>query len=193
MIAAAIALPLASVALLEGTASAKKVTGTGTTTCPFGGTLSFNPPLTPNGSTSVKKEVTTVVANFGTCSGGTPVPTGAVSVKVKPIKVKTAKNQSGGSCFSFSASAPSVTIKAKANWTGEKPSKFNASGLSVVTNGLGELGFTASGIPVNGSYAGSGSLTVYLTTGSSNDIATCGNNTSVSSLTIDQTTSSATL
>src|SRR5580700_4464799 len=90
MILTAVMLPVASIALLEGTAFAKKVTGTGSTTCNFGGTISFNPPLTKNGSTATKKETTTVNATLGTCSGGNPVGH-ATSVAVKPIKTKTAK------------------------------------------------------------------------------------------------------
>lgn len=192
LVLAAVALPLASVTLLEGTAFAGKVTGSGSTTCSFGGTINFNPPLTPNGSTSVKKEIVTVAANFGSCSGGTPVPTGSV-VTVKPIKVKTAKGAAGASCSSFDSAAGTVVAKVKVAWTGEKPSKLAVSGLNPTINGSGEVGFTASGFAVNGSYAGSGSLGVYLTPASSNAIATCGGNTQVSSLDIDQGTSTATL
>ena len=191
MILAATALPLASVALLEGTAYAKKVTGTGTTTCPFGGTFTFTPPLTNTPVSKTTKEITKVTANFGSCTGGGPVPSGS-TVSVKPIKTKTPKGST--SCGNFVISASSVVVKVKANWTGEKPSKFNVGNLAIANpNNLGELGFTATGFAVNGSYAGSGSLTVYLDPASSNAIATCGNNTSVSSITIDQTTSSATL
>ena len=189
MILTAVMLPVASIALLEGTAFAKKVTGTGNPTCHFGGTLSFNPPLTKSGSTSTKKEVTTVNASLSSCSGGSPAAP-ASTVSVKPIKTKTAKGKAGGSCSSFDSSASSVVVKVKINWTGEKPSKFSISGLHVAVNSEGEVGFTGS-FPVAGSYAGSGTLGVYLTGASSSEIATCSG--SVSTLTIDRSTSSGKL
>ena len=189
LVLAALTLPLASVALLEGTASAGKVTGTGNPTCTFGGTINFNPPLTQSGTPGVKKEVTTVSASLGSCSGGTP-PAPASTVLVKPIKTKTPKGQNGATCSGFTSNASTVVVKVKVNWAGEKPSKFNISGLSVAFNGQGEAGFTGS-FPVNGSYAGTGSIGVYLTNQSTNDIATCSG--SVSTLNIDGSTSSGTL
>jgi hypothetical protein len=182
-------LPVASVALLEGTAFAKKVTGVGTTTCSFGGTINFNPPLTQNGTPGVKKEITTVNATLGSCSGGTPVGA-ATSVVVKPIKTKTPKGQNGATCSSFSSAASTTVVKVKVNWAGEKPSKFNISGLTVAINSSGEVGFTGN-FPVAGSYAGSGSVGVYLTQASGNAIASC--TSPVSQLQIDQSTSSGSL
>src|SRR5580704_7775127 len=70
LILTAVMLPVASIALLEGTAFAKKVTGTGNPTCSFGGTINFNPPLTQNGTPGVKKEITTVSASLSGCTGG---------------------------------------------------------------------------------------------------------------------------
>jgi len=165
--------------------------------CSFGGSLSFSPALTSAGSTSTKKEITTVTAHLGSCVGGTPAAS-ATSVTVKPIKLKTTpKGSAGGTCASFAGGASKVTIKAKVNWVGEKPSKFSVVGLTVVVNTgtptpaqAGELGFTGN-FPVSGSYAGSGHLTVYLTQASSNQIATCSG--SVSTLSIDQVSSSGTL
>src|SRR5580658_4702598 len=121
MILTAVMLPVASIALLEGTAFAKKVTGTGTTTCSFGGTIDFNPPLSENGTPGVKKEVTTVSATLGTCSGGTPVGA-ATSVAVKPIKTKVAKGSNAGTCSSFESNSSTIAVKVKVNWAGEKPS-----------------------------------------------------------------------
>src|ERR1700691_2883865 len=69
LVLTAVVLPLASIALLEGTAVAGKVTGAGLTTCKFGGTINFNPPLTENGTPGVKKEGTTVRAAPRDCSG----------------------------------------------------------------------------------------------------------------------------
>ncbi len=189
LVLTAVMLPVASVALLEGTALAGKVTGTGATTCSFGGSINFNPPLTKNGTAGVKKEVTTVSASLGSCSGGTPAPP-ASSVSVKPIKTKTPKGQNGGTCSSFESSSGSAKVKVKINWTGEKPSKFTVSGLHPSINGAGEVGFTGS-FAVGGSYAGGGHLGVFLTPASSNAIATCSG--SIASLQIDRSNSSGTL
>lgn len=186
IVLAAVALPFTSVALLEGTAVASKVTGSGITTCSFGGTINFNPPLTSSGTPGVKKEVTTVSASLGTCSGGTPVGV-ASSVDVKPIKTKTPKGQNGGTCSSFDSSSSTAVVKVKVNWNGEKPSKFSVQGLHPAVNSEDELGFTGS-FTVSGSYAGSGSLGVYLTPASSEAIGTCSG--SISSLQIDRSTSS---
>ena len=85
LVLAALTIPLASVTLLEGAASAGKVTGAGTTSCHFGGTISFNPPLSSAGTPGVRKEVTTVNANLSGCSGGTPPGPPGSTVAVKPI------------------------------------------------------------------------------------------------------------
>jgi len=182
----AIALPVGTIAAVQTSAFAAKVTGQGTTTCNFGGTINFNPPLTKNGTAGVKKEVTTVSAQLGSCSGGTPVGN-ATSVVVKPIKTKTPKGQNGATCSGFTTNSSTVVVKVKVNWAGEKPSKFNISGLTPAINGSGEVGFTGS-FPVSGSYAGTGTLGVYLTPASSNAIATC--NAPISTLNIDQSSSS---
>jgi len=184
----ALALPVGTIVGLSTAASAGKVTGTGSTTCSFGGTISFNPPLTKTGSTSTKKETTTVNATLGTCSGGNPVGH-ATSVAVKPIKTKTAKGAAGGTCSSFDSAASSVVVKVKVNWNGEKPSKFDISGLHISVNGEGEVGFTGT-FSNAGSYAGAGHLGVYLTPASGTQIGTCSG--SVSTLTLDRTTSSGT-
>ena len=184
LVLTAVILPLA-VASLEETAFAGKVTGTGTTTCSFGGSIDFNPPLTQNGTPGVKKEITTVNATLGSCSGGTPAGS-ATSVAVKPIKTKVPNGQNGATCTSFESNSSTVVVKVKVNWNGEKPSKFSVSGLNPSINGSGEVGFTGS-FPVSGSYAGTGSLGVYLTPASSTAIATCSG--SISSLQIDQSTS----
>jgi hypothetical protein len=189
MILTAVMLPVASIALLEGTAFAKKVTGTGNPVCSFGGTISFNPALSKNGTPGVKKEVTTVTATLGSCSGGAPAAP-ASTVAVKPIKTKTAKGANGGTCSSFTTASSSAVVKVKINWTGEKPSKFSVDGLHAGVNSAGEVGFTGS-FPVAGSYSGTGNLSVFLTPASSAAIATCSG--SISSLAIDRTHSSGKL
>jgi hypothetical protein len=189
LVLTAVMLPVASIALLEGTAFAKKVTGAGHTVCSFGGTINFSPPLSSAGTAGVKKEVTTVDASLGTCSGGTPVGS-ASSVAVKPIKTKVAKGQNAGTCSSFESNSSTITVKVKVNWVGEKPSKFSVAGLHPAVNADGEVGFTGS-FAVGGSYAGEGSLGVYLTPASTNAIGTCSG--SISQLTIDRSNSSGTL
>ena len=194
LVFAAAALPLASVALLEGSAAAKAVVGTGNPTCGFGGNLSFNPPLSNTPAAKTTKEVTTVNATLGSCSGGSPAAS-AISVSVKPIKTKTAKGST--SCGAFTTSAGGVKVKVKIAWNGAKPSKFTIVGLNAAVNpgpgpATGELGFTGS-FPVSGSYSGTGSIAVWLTQSSSNAIATCGGGNGVSSLQIDSSSSSGTL
>ncbi|HTZ10231.1 MAG TPA: hypothetical protein VMB72_14235 [Acidimicrobiales bacterium] len=184
-----VALPLASVTMLEGTAVAGKVTGTGLTTCSFGGSINFNPPLSQDGTAGAKKEITTVTATLGTCSGGSPVAS-ATSVAVKPIKTKAPKGGNAGTCSSFESNSSTATVKVKVNWNGEKPSKFSVHGLSPSVNGAGEVGFTGS-YTVAGSYAGTGHIGVYLTPASSEAIGTCSG--SISSLQIDRSNSSGSI
>ena len=185
----ALAVPAGTLLVAQSAASAKSVTGTGLTTCTFSGTISFDPPLTKSGSTTIKKETTTVSATLGHCTSGTPVgvPT---STSVKPIKTKTAKGAKGGTCNSFDANSQTALVKVTAKWSGEKPSKFTISGLHAAVNNEAELGFTGS-FPVSGSYAGTGHVGVYLTPASSNAIGTCSG--SVSVLHIDGSTSSGTI
>ena len=190
LVLATLMLPLASVALFQGTASAGKVTGTGNPTCSFGGTINFNPPLSKNGTTAAKKEITTVSASLSSCSGGTP-PAPASTVVVKPIKTKTPKGQATGTCSSFESNSSTITVKVAIKWSGEKPTKFAISGLHATVNpSTGEVGFTGN-FPVNGSYAGTGHLGVYLTQADSNKIATCSG--SISTLHIDRASSSGKL
>jgi hypothetical protein len=186
----ALALPIGTIVGLTTAASAAKVTGTGNPTCSFGGTISFNPPLTKAGSTSIKKETTTVVASLGSCSGGSPAAPAGSTTAVKPIKSKTAKGKVGGSCGSFTTSSSTAVVKVTIKWPGEKPTKFSINGLSPAINGEGEVGFTGH-FPITGSYPGTGTLGVYLNAASSSKIATCSG--SVSSLTIDRSTSSGKL
>jgi hypothetical protein len=190
LILTAVMLPLATIGVLEGTAFAAKVTGAGHTVCSFGGTISFSPPLTKAGSTSIKKETTTVTASLGSCSGGTPAGPAGSTTSVKPIKTKTAKGKAGGSCSSFTTASATAVVKVKIKWVGEKPSSFSVAGLHAGVNAEGEVGFTGS-FPVKGSYPGTGSLGVFLTPASSSQIATCSG--AVSTLSIDRTHSSGTL
>ena len=185
MILAAVALPLASIALLEGAASAGKVTGQGTTSCKFGGTINFNPPLTPKGSTATKKEVTTVTASLFSCTGGKP-PGPNTLAQVKPIKTKTPKGQAGGTCQSFFNAAGNLVVKVKVKWAGEKPSKFSLVHPAESVNGSGEAGFSGS-FPVAGSYAGTGHVSAFITKADTSRLLTCSG--SIASVHLDSSTS----
>ncbi len=193
----AVALPIASVALLEGTAVAKTAVGTGSVSCHLGGTVSFSPALTPAG-TAASKEVVTVSISASQCSGGTPPQTSA-TITSKAIKIKgtkEGKTKISGSCASFGTSAKTVSVKSKWSWTGAKPSKTLLSGLNETINGEGEVGFTTGSGSVSGSYGPSGSAAVYFNTAGSNAILACvagSSPASVSSLTLDSSTSTATL
>ena len=196
MVAAALTLPLASVVLLEGTAAAKKVTGTGAITCHLSGSLSFNPPLSPSGTKASKETVTVVNPSLSGCSGGTPtgVPAGT---SIKPIKIKgtkVGKTKISGRCSDLPAAAGTATVKGKSNWTGEKPSKFTVVGLTFGVDTNGEADFTGHGT-VTSSYAGPASVHVDLQPASGTALATCvaGSGGSVSSAAIDGPNSTITL
>jgi hypothetical protein len=192
LVLAVAALPLASVVLLEGTAVAGKVTGTGAVVCHVSGTLTFDPPLTPNG-TAASKEVVTVSSRAVDCSGGSPAASPGATV-TKPIKTKATKvgkTKIAGSCKS--ASSTSATIKGKQSWNGGvKPSKFVLSGLKFGLDGTtGEVDEVGTSV-TTGSYAGNGRVHIDFNSSSSTALENCELDTSsaqVSSATIDETNS----
>jgi hypothetical protein len=190
LVLAVAALPLASVVLLEGTAVAGQVTGTGAVVCHVSGSLTFNPPLTPNG-TAASKEVVTVSSSAVHCSGGTPAASAGATV-TKPIKTKATKvgkTKIAGTCKS--ASSTSATIKGKQNWNGVKPSKFVLSGLKFGLDSNGEVDEVGSST-TTGSYAGSGRVHIDFNSSSSTALEDCDLGTSsapVHSATIDEANS----
>jgi hypothetical protein len=190
LILAVAALPLASVVLLEGTAVAGKVTGMGAVVCHVSGRLSFDPPLTPNG-TAASKEVVTVSSSAVHCSGGTPAASPGATV-TKPIKTKATKvgkTKVAGTCKS--ASSTSATIKGKQDWNGVKPSKFVLSGLKFGLDSNGEVDEVGTSV-TTGSYAGNGRVHIDFNSSSSSALEECELGTSsapVSSATIDETNS----
>ena len=191
IVLAAVTLPLASVVMLEGTAFAKKVTGTGAPTCHFGGTINFNPGLKPGNGSPASKEVVTVSANLTRCSGGSPSasPTGITvkSIKIKST-VKEGKTKYAGGCGSLASAAAAIVVKTKVSWSGEKPSKTTITHLAFgVNSNTGEADFTGS-TATTGSYAGSGTVAVSFTHASTNALLGCEENTSsapVNSASID--------
>jgi hypothetical protein len=184
------ALPLASVMLLDGTAMAGKVTGTGSVVCHVSGTISFNPPLTPNG-TPASKEVVTVASNAVGCSGGTPAASPG-STATKPLKIKATKvgkTKISGSCKS--AGSTTTTLKGKQNWNGVKPSKFVLSGLKFGLDSNSEVDQTGTAT-TTGSYAGSGTVHIDFNASSSAALEACVAGTSstpVATATIDEANS----
>jgi hypothetical protein len=190
LVLAVAVLPLASVVLLEGTAVAGKVTGMGAVVCHVSGRLSFDPPLTPNG-TAASKEVVTVSSSAVHCSGGTPAASPGATV-TKPIKTKATKvgkTKIAGTCKS--ASSTSATIKGKQSWNGVKPSKFVLSGLKFGLDSNGEVDEVGTSA-TTGSYAGNGRVHIDFNSSSSSALENCELGTSsapVSSATIDETNS----
>jgi len=184
------ALPVASVVLAEGSAVAGKVTGTGTVTCHVMGTLSFNPPLTPNG-TAASKEVITVSSSAVNCTGGSPTASPSSTV-TKPVKVKgTGKPKISGSCKAAASPATAgATVKGKQNWNGGvKPSKFVLSNVKFGLDGNGEVDETGTAT-TTGSYAGTGAVHIDFNASSSAALLACvGGSGSVSSVTIDSANS----
>ena len=183
------ALPLASVVLVEGSAAAGKVTGSGVVTCHVQGTLSFNPPLTPNG-TPASKETITVSTSAVNCSGGTPAASPGSTV-TKPVKIKgTGKPKISGSCKASASSTTGATVKGKQNWNGGvKPSKFVLSNVKFGLDGNGEVDETGTAT-TTGSYAGTGTVHIDFNSSSSNAFLACvGGSGSVSSATIDEANS----
>ncbi len=185
-------LPVSSVVLLQSPALAGKTTGSGAVLCHVQGKLSFNPPLTPNG-TPAGKEVVTVSTTAVHCTGGMPTasPGTTVSKPVKTKATKVGKTKLAGSCAS--ASSGSATVKGKQNWSaGVKPSKFVLSGLKFgldsSTGEVDEVGHSTT----TGSYAGSGTVHIDFNSSSSAALEACTLDTSsapVSSATIDEANS----
>jgi len=193
----AVALPLTSVAFLEGTAVAKTPVGTGPVTCSVGGSASFSPALTPTG-TSASKELVTVSLTAGHCSGGVPAQTSG-STLTKAIKIKatkTGKTKIAGACSAFASNAKNVTVKTKWTWTGAKPSKTVIVGLELAGNGVGEIGFTSGTFATSGSYSGSGHAAVFFNSAGSEALTACiagSSTTPVSIATIDSSQSTITV
>jgi hypothetical protein len=204
MVMSAVALPLASVALLEGTASAKSVTEGGTLTCAVGGSASFDPALTPGGEAAPpgpKKEIVTIALSLSGCTSSnanpaTPgAPGGTTAVAAKAIKIKaTGSPKTVGSCSSFATASATISVKTQERWSnGTKKTKVTLGNLTVAGHGS-EIGFDASGT-ASGSWAGSTSAGAYFTQDSTNAIEACEENTSsapVSSLNFDNTDSTIT-
>ena len=207
IVAAAIAMPFSTVAIVGSAlpAGAKTPNGTGSVLCVVSGTVSFNPALTPGqGTPGYKDEIVTISLSGSGCSGpssNTPLPnptTAAIATKPAKIKAtKVGKVKYAGGCNNFATGAGSLTVKSVIGWSGgaaEKGSKTTLGNVTASTDAAGNVGFTASGSGSK-SYAGSDSAGVYFTTASSNAIVTCvgGSGPPISSLNLDPTYSTITV
>ena len=178
MPAVGILLTMGSVILVGGSAGAMTPVGTGSVQCTLTGSLTFNPPLTPNG-TPASKEVISTNLTVSSCSGGTPVQTTATEV-VKNAKVPGVNRPktAGGCVQTFYTQASSIEMKTKITWGAPaKTTKAilgNAS-LSQTTFGIEQLSLTGSS---TGSYAGGSALTIAFDQPSSAALDACLANTS---------------
>jgi hypothetical protein len=200
IVAGALALPLSSVTLLEGPAFAGKVAGGGQIVCPIGGTISFSPPLTPNGTPGSKEVITvTTTPGSGPCRSGSPAATPAQTsgtTTTKPVKIKgTGHPKRVGACSMFTSASSTAVVKSKINWNNPvEPTKTVLSNGTSITVGS-EVGTQTTGT-ASGSYPGSATTRAVFNQSSSNAIVACIEDTSsapVSTLTLDPTQSSSTL
>jgi hypothetical protein len=180
--AAALALPIASIAMVGvGTASAARTgtTGTGTLTCNgIKGSITFKPAL-KNGGTAA--ENTTIKITVSKCTGGTPNP------KKGTVKQDISTSTSTNNCLSLqTSSAQSLTVK----WAGGiLPSTSAYSGYTTGTAGNGDEEFilpdSGGTGSTSGSYTNSTSSATAVLNESSSTIATkCGTAAGVKSLKI---------
>jgi len=192
-----LAMALVGIVGLEGTASAGTPVGTGSVLCFIGGSVSFNPPLTPgSGTANVSMEILTVNLSGSGCSGKStntpqPNPTSATivtkQVKVKAVKIGVTKY--AGGCSSFISSAASIEVKSSLTWGGGsavKGTKTLLSGLTPAIGPPGETGFQASGTSTK-SYAGPASAGIFFDGSSTSAIETCisGSGPPISTLSFD--------
>lgn len=205
-----VALVLPSVALvaIPGSASASASrtptpTGTGTLTCSVGGYVSFDPPLTQNGTppeTGAKSDAVEVVLQLTNCSGPDsntpqPNPTGATEnadrTHLKNTRIEYMGHQLSvvGGC-GFDDFNPEARIRNTVEWTGESPVARTHTKLEVDTTGGNASGTST------GSYSGTGSGTLNLTADSEDDYNSVCNESgggSISSLQFDPSTSTLTI
>ena len=149
---AALVVPISLVSVLgAGAASAKgsPIAQPGKVTCTkITGSITFNPPLTLNGTSAENTTVKITVKGCSVSGGGVKPKKGTVN---KDISTPSSTN----ACTSLGNSQPeSLTV----NWApGSKilPTTASFSGYAVATNGAGDEGFTLPDSGGTGSTAGS--------------------------------------
>jgi len=142
MATGALLLPLATVAMVGGTASAARshVNTTGTITCSgIKGTITFKPPLKNGGTATETSELVKITVTKCKTASGTPTV---------PKKGKVASNLATGtgtnSCASLTGGGPpspeTLTVAWSPGSLGHSTSSY--SGYDIATNGAGDEGFS---------------------------------------------------
>jgi hypothetical protein len=95
----------------------------GRVTCDASGTLSFSPPLSPNG-TGGSRETVVLTEKLTKCKGqpGSRVPSSPHSVSTKPIELPPSQSPSGGqvvgSCRALGSQLPHASMRQTIRWGG---------------------------------------------------------------------------
>jgi hypothetical protein len=193
------AVSLASIAVAAGPAAAKTAKPVGQVLCPVGGSLTFNPPLTPgNGTPGFSNEIVSVNLTLSGCGGiSSPsglAPTAASSVVTKSLKIKATKigkTKYAGGCNTFVGGFLASSLKSSITWNnGIAPSTTTFVGLSDQQNAT-EIGFNNHSGMTTKSFAGPASVNAFFDVPSSNAIINCAEHSGgpVPSLTLDSSTS----
>ena len=203
----AVLFPLAGLTALATPASAAVVHASGSITCAYGTTMTFNPPLTPGIGTAVGVGVNEVItiapATLSRCTGTVTtgsVPSAGLGTNTVTVTMKaTVLNhvRYAGGCFFF-PQFHFPSRHAKFGWTAPSGAlaptvaALPITGASpLIDNGLGNDGYTFSGT-TKGSFAGTASIGAYFDAASTAAIQGCIGNApgAISSATVDPSVSS---
>jgi hypothetical protein len=160
MATGALVLPLATVAMIGGTASAARshTSTVGQITCTgIKGTITFKPPLINGGTATETSQLVKITVTKCKASGGTPTV---------PKKGKVSSNLASGSgtnsCASLTGGGPPSPETLVVAWSpgslGHSTSAY--SGYNIVTNGAGDDGFQLPNTGGTGQTTGSYSETM---------------------------------
>lgn len=198
----ALTAPLFGILVLAGPAGAT-TTGTGTITCAYGDSMTFNPPLAGgSGTPGFKSEAVTLApASISGCTGtsGT-LPTLGIGTKSATFKIPGVKIGGvyyAGGCPTF-VNYMWSKLKPHYDWTAtgltlKGTAVSHVSAESTSNPSTGDLGFQFSGT-AHGSFSGSVTIDAYFTDASSAALQACiGNSGTVSSLAVDPTQSTIAL
>ena len=214
--AAAVAMPLSFMAAVAAPSLASAAAPPQLPiTCAVHGTVSYNPPLTQAGVTSLNQDETTTITGMsgtgclssnsgdqGTTTGSVPT----VTLSTAGVKTKVGKTTEyiTGQCSAFASAATLKALKGltfNITWAGQGIGDSGSSTLTtkgglVEANGsTGEAGFYVSGGTTGDYTYGKSFGVVYLN--NTGDIAQCGANIggpwSISSSTIDPAVSTLTI
>ncbi len=202
----ALSVPLVGIGAIAGPAGAHKSLASGTITCAYSQTISFNPPLSGGaGTAGYSKDVISIAPAHvsgctGTVSPSYALPTIGAWAKAAVLKwkgVKIGGVWKAGSCPMLS-NFLWPKLKPHFLWTAAgglrlKPSKLtNVTVTDSSSNVSHTLGFLFTGTST-GSFAGPVTIGAYLTSASNTALANCiANSGTVGSVTIDPTVSTVT-